>query len=62
MGQLITGKIADKRTVATQVEVVKGLEQLTNKGYLKAHYSVTELKQMLSSFGDLQQYLATNDK
>jgi len=63
MGQLILGRTANKATeTKKKSQVVKGLRFLDKKGYLKAHYSANELKQMLSSFGNLEQYLVTNDK
>ena len=63
MGQLILG-ISENDTMETKKlsKKAKGLRSLDKKGYLNAHYSAKELKQMLSSFGNLEQYLVPNDK
>ena len=63
MGQLILGGTVNKFTeTIKESQTVKGLRSLDKRGYLRAHYSATELKQMLCTFGNLEQYLATNDK
>lgn len=63
MGQLILGRIANKSTkTPKKYQIAKGLQSLNKKGYLNAHYSAKEVKQMLCSFGKLEQYLVTNEK
>lgn len=63
MGQLILGQSPKNSTKSKKEhQATKGLLPLDKKGYLKAHYSANELKNLLSSFGNLEQYLVTNDK
>ena len=57
MGQLIVKKV--KKVNETKKNV---FSQLDGDGYLKANFSVDEIKNMFNTFGNLEQYLTKNAK